>query len=268
MPELQPEVMAYYEAGREEGRLADGSLAGPLEFLRSTEIIQRYLPQSSLVILDVGGGPGSYARWFADRGHQVHVIDPVPLHVEQARARSLSAEVGDARSLPQRDASVDVVLLMGPLYHLILRQDRMQALGEARRVLRPRGLLVATAISRFAALLDLLIRLDRLHEPDVLARVEQAVGTGVFLGRDGGLFTTAFFHLPSQLRDEVQAAGFDDPDVLSVEGPGFLVSNFEDRWADTPRRDALLAAARLVEAEPEMLAAASHLMAVARSDHE
>lgn len=221
-----------------------------------------------MAILDVGGGPGAYARWFRDRGHQVHLIDPVPLHVEQARASSISAELGDARRLPQHDASVDVVLLMGPLYHLPSKEDRMQALAEARRVLRPRGLLVATAISRFAALLDLLIRLDRLHEPDVLPQVEQAVRTGVFLGREGGLFTTAFFHLPSQLRDEVKAAGFDDPDLLSIEGPGFLVSNFDDRWADPSRRDALLAAARLVEREPEMLAAASHLMAVARSRHE
>lgn len=147
MPELQPEVMAYYEAGREEGRLTDGSLAGPLEFARSTEIIQRYLPESSLTILDVGGGPGAYARWFSDLGHQVHLIDPVPLHVQQARASSLSAEVGDARSLPMRDASFDVVLLMGPLYHLTSREDRLQALAESRRVLRPGGLLVATARS-------------------------------------------------------------------------------------------------------------------------
>jgi len=124
---------------------------------------------------------------------------------------------------------------------------------------------IATAISRFAALLDLLVRLDRLHEPGVLARVEEAVTTGVFLGHEHGLFTTAFFHLPTQLRDEITAAGFQSCEVLSIEGPGFLVTDFDARWADPARRDAVLRAARLVEREPETLGAASHLMAAARA---
>jgi hypothetical protein len=61
--------------------------------------------------------------------------------------------------------------------------------------------LIAAAISRFAALLDLLVRLDRIHEPGVFDRVEEAVRTGVFRGHERGLFTTAFFHLPTQLRE-------------------------------------------------------------------
>lgn len=265
MPDLRPEILAFYEAGREAARLSDGSLAGPLEFERTTELIGRFLAPAPLRVLDVGGGPGSYAAWLTARGDDVLLIDPVPLHVEQARERSLAAEIGDARHLRYADAAFDVVLLMGPLYHLIGATDRAQALGQARRVLRPGGLLIATAISRFAALLDLLVRLDRLHEPGVLAHVEEAVRTGVFLGHEQRLFTTAFFHLPTQLRQEITAAGFQSCDVLSIEGPGFLVSDFDARWADPARRDALLSAARLVEREPEMLGAASHLLAAARA---
>ena len=86
--------------------------------------------------------------------------------------------------------------------------DRIHALTEARRVLRPDGVVFAAAISRFAALFDLLVRLDRLHEDEVFRVVADAVATGVFRGSEGGLFTTAYFHRPSELRDEVREARF------------------------------------------------------------
>ena len=268
MPDIDPEIRAYYERGGEEGRLHGGFPSGSLELERTREILGRYLPPAPLEILDVGGGPGVYAAWLANRGDRVHLVDPVPLHVEQARAAhpKVTAELGDARQLPQPDASVDVVLLLGPLYHLVDRDDRLRALQEARRVLRRGGLLFAAAISRFAALLDLLVRLDRLHEPEVFRVVEAGVRSGVFRGAEGAqLFTTAFLHRPDELRDEVLEAGFELEDVLNVEGPGFLLQDFQDRWADPARREAILAAARLVETEPEMLGASSHLLAIARA---
>jgi ubiquinone/menaquinone biosynthesis C-methylase UbiE len=158
-----------------------------------------------------------------------------------------------------------VVLLLGPLYHLPERKERLTALREARRVLRPGGRLFAAAISRFAALLDLLVNWDKMHEPGVFELVEESVRTGVFAGPgEEGLFTTSYFHLPSELSEELSQAGFQDVEVFQVEGPGFLVSGFTDRWNDPVRKKTLLRAARLVEREPEMLAASSHLLAVAR----
>lgn len=265
--ELDPSVRDYYERGTEAERLFGGFPSGPLELARSKEIIQRYLPAEPLTILDVGGGPGVYAAWLAEQGHRVHVVDPIPLHVEQARAAhdSVSADVGDARSLTQPDESADAILLLGPLYHLVERADRMSALREAKRVLRARGMLFAAGISRHAALLDLLVRLDKLHEPGVMNIVEHAVETGVFRGGDAGLFTTAYFHRAPELQSEVTEAGFERCTVLQVEGPGFLVPDFERRWNDDARREAMLRAARLIETDPETLAVSSHLLAVARA---
>jgi hypothetical protein len=138
-------------------------------------------------------------------------------------------------------------------------------MGLWRRVLRAGGLLFAAAISRFAALLDLLIRLDRLHEPDVSEIVARAVETGVFGGPgEGELFTTSYFHLPRELSSEIAEAGFGVLELMQVEGPGALLPDFQVRWADPARREAILEAARLTESDPEMLAAGSHLMAVAR----
>jgi ubiquinone/menaquinone biosynthesis C-methylase UbiE len=81
-------------------------------------------------VLDVGGGPSWYSSWLAERGYSVHLIDPVPLHVEQAMKRAangpyFSTALGDARGLPHPDDTMDVVLLMGPLYHLPERADRL-----------------------------------------------------------------------------------------------------------------------------------------------
>ena len=267
MDEIDPEIRTFYERGLEAGRLVGGFPSGPLELARTQEILLRYLGPPPLEILDVGGGPGVYAAWLSDRGDRVHLIDPIPLHVEQARVASANvmAELGDARQLVQADASVDVVLLLGPLYHLVDRDDRLRALREARRVLRPGGLLFAGAISRFAALIDLLVRLDRLHEPEVFHIVEAGVRGGVFRGAEGELFTTAYLHRPEELREEILDAGFELDAVLNVEGPGFLVHDFETRWRDPTRREAMLAAARLVESETAMLGASSHLLAIARS---
>jgi ubiquinone/menaquinone biosynthesis C-methylase UbiE len=261
--EFDSGIRTYYDKGQEASRLASG--AGRLELERTQELIARSLTESALDVLDVGGGPGAYASWLSKKGHRVHVVDPIPLHVEQATTAGLSAEIGDARELNQADNSVDAVLLLGPLYHLPDSADRSAALSEAMRVLRPGGLVLAAAISRHAALLDLLVNWDKLHDPGVFELVEESVRTGVFGGPgEAGLFTTSYFHLPSELKSEVAEAGFTDVHVFHVEGPGFLVPDLEARLDDPPRREALLRAIRLVEEDPAFLGS-SHLLAVGRT---
>src|SRR5215203_2811870 len=88
------------------------------------------------------------------RGYRVHLVDVVPGHVRAALEQGLVTAEADARRLTQADASVDAVLLLGPLYHLVGRAERIAALDEARRVLRPSGVLLAAAIGQFMAVLD------------------------------------------------------------------------------------------------------------------
>jgi ubiquinone/menaquinone biosynthesis C-methylase UbiE len=161
---LSQEILLHYASGHETQRLSQG--VGQLELLRTQELLTRYLPASPAVIADVGGGSGVYACWLARQGYEVHLIDAVPLHVEQARAAShtqpayplASGALGDARRLERSDASVDAVLLFGPLYHLTERQDRVTALHEAHRIVRKGGRVLAVGISRFASALDGLFR--------------------------------------------------------------------------------------------------------------
>ena len=130
-------VRDFYELGMEAERLASGT--GALELARSQELLLRHLPPPPADVLDVGGGPGVYSSWLALLGYRVRLIDPVPLHVAQAMLvgrsqpdRPFDAIIGDALRLEEPDGEWDAVLLMGPLYHLTERSERMAALVEAR----------------------------------------------------------------------------------------------------------------------------------------
>ena len=257
------DIAHYYGRGEEQERLSGPSR---LEFVRTKELLERHLPDPPAVVLDVGGGPGAYALWLAQRGYEVHLLDPIELHVRQAREAGVaSAEIGDARSLPQADASADAVLLLGPLYHLQERADRLRALEEARRVLRRGGLLAAAAISRFAPTVDGLAQ-GFFADPRFERIVERSLRDGRHENpeRHPRWFTSAYFHLPGEVEEEVRAAGLDLNGVLAVEGPGEIVRDVGE-WLDDPsRREALLRAIRRVEAEPTLIGASPHLLALAR----
>lgn len=265
------EMLSYYGQGGEEPRLSGGE--GRLEFLRTMELLARYLPPAPAVVYDVGGGAGAYAFPLAAQGYEVHLLDAVPLHVEQALAASAaqpahpvaSAIVGDARELPFEDGSADAVLLLGPLYHLTQREDRVQALREARRVVRPGGVVCAAAISRFASALDGLVK-GFLADPAFIRIVERDLADGQHRNPTGkpGYFTTAFFHHPDELAAEVTDAGLTHEATLAVEGPGWLAQPFEDYWDDEARREQLLLAVRLLESEPSVMGATGHMLAVGR----
>ncbi len=265
------DVAAYYALGLERDRLAGGP--GALEFARTQALLEWYLPPSPAVVADVGGGPGRYAVWLAERGYRVHLVDPVPLHVEQARlaargrpgAALASAEVGDARALRLPDASADAVLLLGPLYHLVERAERLQALAEARRVCRQGGVIIAAAISRFASTLDGL-RGGYLEDPTfaAVAAGDRRDGRHRNPTSDPAYFTTAYFHRPEELAAECAAVGLLHEATLAVEGPGWLLPDLDARLADERRRAVLLDALAALEVELALLGVSAHLLTVAR----
>ena len=270
-PHPPDEVLGYYALGGERGRLDEAYF--PLERARTQELVARHLPPPPGVVLDVGGAAGAYAFWLAQRGYEVHLIDPVPLHVEQAEeasrsradGRLASARVGDARKLDFAEAAADAVLLLGPLYHLTERRDRLAALAETRRVLKPGGLVFAAGISRFAPLLDGLQ--GAVFDDEAFARiVERDLADGQHRNETGiaAFFTTAFFHQPGELGVELREAGFTLDGLFAVEGPGALVPDFRKRWEDPGSRERLLDLVRRVEREPALLGASPHLLAVGR----
>ena len=263
------DLARHYESGYEEGRLRAG--VGRLESERSCELLLRFLPPPPAKILDVGGGPGGYACWLARRRYEVHLIDIVPLHVEMALKASTkqphaplaSARVGDARALQWEDTSVDAVLLFGPLYHLIDQEDRVGALREAHRVLKPEGIVVAVGISRFASAFGGL-RYGYLKDPTFVQIVQGDLKDGHHTNPTGHprYFTESFFHHPEELLDEVTKAGFSVTGPYGVEGPSWLAPDFDEWWNNQKHRQELIRLARMLETEPSLLGVSAHLMVV------
>jgi SAM-dependent methyltransferase len=261
-------MLEHYGRGEEADRLV-ASNGGQLEFERTQEIVLRRLPPPPAVVADIGGGPGRYALWLAGLGYRVVHRDVVPLHVDQLVAAAaaepdagsaIDSAVGDARSLDLADASVDAVLMLGPLYHLT-RRDRVQALREARRVVRPGGPVFGAAISRWAVRYDGILRL-RLYEqiPGVMETVGTLEQTGVIPPLRPGEFT-AYTHRPSQLRAEFGQGGLVDTDVVSVECGAYLLADLKERMADPVARQVIMDSARAMERVPELMGLGSHLLA-------
>jgi SAM-dependent methyltransferase len=262
------ELRDHYARGEERGRL--DTAFGQVEFLRTCEILERALPPAPAAVADVGGGPGRYALWLAERGYAVHHRDVVELHLEQLagdaveRRLEIESRIADARALDLEDASVDAVLLLGPLYHLPTREERVRALAEARRVVGPGGPVFAAAISRWAPRLHGEVAL-RLSEE--IPGAEQAVPAVEDTGRLPPLFPgsfTGYCHRPGELGEEVVAAGLELVDLVGVEGIAFAVADLDDRRSNPYAWRVVLDSARAIERVPELLGLSPHLLATAR----
>ncbi|MER6564878.1 methyltransferase domain-containing protein [Streptomyces sp. NPDC001093] len=266
LPELAPEIVRFYTETIDEADRLSTTADGRLEMVRTQELLRRYLPMPPARILDVGGGPGAHARWLVEDGYDVHLVDPILRHVEQAKASGATVEVGDARKLTAGDSSADVVLLLGPLYHLIDRADRERALAEAYRVLKPGGLLAAAGINRYSSLFEH-AAFAHLHREPMQKSIGRILASQIHDGKKA--FTSAYFHSGEHLRDEVTAAGFNDAEVFGIEGPAWSMLAAAERNSggdlrDTPLFESALTAARMAEPYPELLAASSHLLAFGR----
>ena len=263
-------MRAHYDLGAEAGRLTAGP-RGELEFERTKQIILRHLAPPPGTVADIGGGPGRYTRWLMDLGYQVVHRDLMPLHVAQVQrahraGARIDSAVADARNLDLADKCVDAVLLLGPLYHLDQRRDRLAALAEAKRIARPGAPVFAAAITRWAMRLDDVLRMRRDQQFPALGTMLQPLErTGAIPPLYAGSFT-GYAHRPGQLRAELRAAGLRVTDLVCVEGPAFLLHDLGARLADPEGRRVVMDTARALERVPELLGVGPHLLATARAE--
>jgi ubiquinone/menaquinone biosynthesis C-methylase UbiE len=262
-------VAAYYSDYDEAGRLSKAW--GQVEFVRTQNIISRYLKSPPAVVLDVGGAAGRYSCWLAEAGYSVHLVDPVPVHIEQAKAASeaqsqkpiASCTLGDARHLEFEDETADAVLLLGPLYHLVKAPDRERSLLEAKRVLKMGGVLFAAGISRFASAID---GLDSgfFLDPVFQKIIHDDLQTGQHQNPTNtpGYFMDTFFHHPNELKAEVAEAGFAISGLFAVEGISYMMKDFELNWNVESSREFLLKIIAKIETEPCLIGASPHMMCV------
>ena len=255
---VKDEIVSFYTKSFDESkRLTDGF--GQLERTRTEELIIRFIPKPPAVVIDVGGATGIYSFFIAGLGHEVHLVDIVPNHIDQAKAVSgkgdrpalASARVGDARSLDFTDESADVVMMHGPLYHLTKKGDRKQALSEAWRVLKPGGVLLAVTINRYAGVVYGITK-GFIYNAEHMRMFRREVKTGRRTNPPEGFstFPNAIFLLPEEVKHEIEAVRFNCEKVLGIVGPAWLVPEIDSAWNDPIKRNAILDIARLLENEP------------------
>lgn len=269
-------VLAYYGTEFDESdRLIGRSGQGVLEFERTQQCVRDRVPAGSRII-DIGGASGVHAAALAERGDDVLLIDPVPRHVDAATKHgTFAALLGDARSLPAADHSFDAALLFGPLYHLVDRADRLSALSEATRVVRPGGWVFASGVSRLSAVawvtvIEPSIALKDTGIPTIRSPLPTkwrrliAEGTGE-LGPRG--FPGGHFHLADDLEQEVLDAGLNDVRVIGIEGPGAHAIEI-DRSHDPQLIEAARTLAQAFESQRGLRDLSPHLLAMGRTPSE
>ena len=184
------ELTAHYNKFNEDKRLMRRH--GQVEYITSMKYIHKYLEilqgenakdagseidtetptdggKATLRILDIGAGTGRYAVELAKEGYDVTALEYVRYKLGRLKQNAdraekeccavgkkffLQAYQGDARKLKRfADASFDLTLLFGPMYHLYSFEDKLQALTEAKRVTRPGGyILVAYLMNEYGVL--------------------------------------------------------------------------------------------------------------------
>ncbi len=254
--DIDARIQTYYgEVFDEHVRLTTRSAQGPLEFQRTQQIIREHVRSGR--VLDVGGGAGIHSRALMDAGLAVEMIDPVPRHVEQAQAVGVAASVGDARDLRFPDDSFDAVVMLGPLYHLSSREDRLRALREAARVVRSGGVVLAAGLSRYVAFGA--ASLGRTVPSPIPGEWAALIAEGT--PGSGLRFPAGHFHTAEELQAELESAGMTVIRVAGVEGPGGMFLEGEAE-IDGDIRDAALVLARAASDVPGIRDQSAHLIAV------
>ena len=244
---------------------------GRLEFAITTALLDQHLPSTGRV-LDIGGGPGRYAAWLANRGLEVSLADLSPDLLEIARANLAPGSVretveADARNLSRWGADeFDAVVCLGPFYHLTTPDDRRAATAELRRVVRPGGLVAVALMPKYGYLRRTVAVHDERHHLDDEAFLRRVVEDGVFVNDVPGRFTHGFGVEPSDVGGPFEDAGLQTITVASTHG---FATGIEDQL-DTLRAENPVAYGRTLElliqtaSDPSLFGTAGHLLYLGR----
>ena len=159
----------YYNEWNEDDRLL--SRFGQVEFLTTIRFIEKYL-KPGMKVLEVGAGSGRYSHYFARKGYEVHAVELVERNIEDFKKKTLPGEnitivQGDAVNLRMlKDDEYDIVLHLGPMYHLFDDADRKAAVSEALRVTKPNGIVFMAYILNEMAILNYFFRNGHINEKE------------------------------------------------------------------------------------------------------
>ena len=267
------EVFDFYNNGAEKGRLERG--LGIVEFYRTKEVLSNYIVKKGNIIYDVGGGIWVYSSWLASEGNEVHLLELAPNAVEyaiksQSKDNLFKAEVCDARNINRENESADIVLLMGPLYHLQNKEDRKKVLNEAKRVLEKGGILFSVGISKFSSTTWALSTYGNgnefLDDPIYFNMIQNELISGVHIRPKeySNFITQAYFHTPRELQEELEVVGFETIQKHAIEGIIWSTPFLNEYWKDEEKRNILLKILNQTDTEESLMGMSPHFIIVSK----
>ena len=136
----------YYSNYDEDGRLS--SRCGAVEYITTMKYIEKYLRAGDRII-EIGAGTGRYSHTLAGKGYQVDAVELLEHNIDIFKKNIVPSETvtvtqGNAVDLSGfRTDTYNITLLLGPMYHLFTREDKLKALSEAVRVTKKGGIVFA-----------------------------------------------------------------------------------------------------------------------------
>lgn len=255
----------FYNKASEETRLEKGM--GIFEFERIKELIQQQITKPNSTIIDVGGGTGKYSEWLSNIGHQVHLIEPVLKHIKLAEKRAkklknpFSITVGEAKDLPYKNDTADLVILHGPLYHLQKREDRIMAILEAKRVLKKGGVILGFAINSTASTVVGLMN-GMIHANSFFEMCKEELTTGIHNAPKDFpfLLADAYYHKPQDLKAEFLEQDLKFINLFAVEGMVWLDNEYFANMLDKKKSKTLKELQKLTQNDEYLLPFSPHIM--------
>lgn len=226
-------VVDSYENYKEENRLTTNN-ARKIEFITTTRVLGEIIKTKSK-ILDCAAGTGIYSFWLADNGHNVTATDITPRHIEiinktlAGKTYDMDTAVLDATDMSCfADDSFDIVLNMGPFYHLITEEQREKCLKECLRVLKKGGFLVTAYIPRYY-IFQYIATSDEKYLDAHLAK--QLIETGVLRHDDEKCFwTDTYYSSKDEMESVYKKHGLRIADHFAQDGLTPLLSLKADKW--------------------------------------
>jgi S-adenosylmethionine-dependent methyltransferase len=259
------DIQQFYDASveKEGGRLERHQLERDMTW----RYLDKYLPRQGK-ILEIGAATGAYTIPLGNRGYDVTAVDFAPNLIEKCRKRvkdekleeKVACLVADARDLAIVSAAdFDAVLMMGPLYHLILEEDRLLALKEAYRKLKRGGVIFSTLISRYGIWADVMKELPHYIEfqKDVQSVIHE--GKDADLAYKKGNFR-GYFATPAEIVPLHEKTGFKTLALAGIETGGMRDEIFSPLQGK--RRQLWLDLLFSISTEKSIIGASSHILYV------
>lgn len=216
----------YSIAAEREWMRLENPTDGRLEFAVHKAWIGRYLPPAPARVLDIGGGPGRYSIWLAEQGYRLILADLSPQLLEVAKGKAAGFgvtlegvfEANAVDLAPFPDASFDAALCMGPMYHLILEDDRRRVVSELGRVLKPGGMVFTTFLNRLQTLRVAVQQDIPFFTPFTADMIKKYHHTGV-LDWQGipGTFNLAYLFFPEEIAPFMEAGGLETVELVASQ---------------------------------------------------